>query len=570
MTFPADGKRRDAAKTGFFFDGRPENGIEGESIAAALTAAGHKALGTRADGTARGLHCGMGVCQECLVTVDGGSHVRACATALEPGMRVARFADGGEAAAAGPISEQSIPIRRPDILVVGGGPAGLAAARAAVLCGAEVSLIDERPELGGQYFKQPAKNHGPTADAQARKGRDLIAEVERQGVRVLREAALWGAFGPAELAVLAGGAQQVFAPSRLILATGAYERGVPVPGWTLPGYMTTGAAQTLLRAYGVAPGRRVLVAGNGPLNLQVAAELVAAGVTVAAVAEAAPRPGARHVPALAKAIASSPDLVRDGFGYLRRLIMAGVPIHYRHAVIAATGGDAVKSAVIARIDPSGLPMPGTQKEFAVDAVCVNYGFLPANEIARAIGCRHHYDAQASCLVPDRDGDGQSTKAGVYIAGDAAGMGGAHAALAQGFIAGCAAARSLGKAVPPAVEAELQASRARLRRHRSFQAALWRLFAAPRLTTQLAGAETVICRCEGVSLGQVRQAMDGGGASSLGAVKRQTRAGMGRCQGRYCGPLIAEMLSARDETSFAAPRPPIKPVPIAAIARKPAS
>ncbi len=577
MTFRVDGKCRKADEAGFHFDGHAAQGIEGESLAAALTAAGHKAFGHRADGSKRGIFCGMGVCQECLVAVDGGPGVRACATPLHDGMRIASFADDAEPmAAAAANADGPVPVQRPEILVVGGGPAGLAAARAAALCGADAALIDERPELGGQYFKQLAKAYkvagGAPLDEQARKGSELIAEVERRGVRVWRDATLWGAFGPAELAVVAGGAQQLFAPSRLILATGAYERGVPVPGWTLPGFMTTGAAQTLLRVYRVAPGRRVLIAGNGPLNLQVAAELAAAGVAVVAVVETARRPGPRQLPALARGWMASADLIRDGFRYVRSLSLAGVPIYHGHAVVAVAGKNGVEKATIAGIDRSGSPISGTRRDFDVDAVCVNHGFLPANEIARAIGCRHRYDKGNSCLTPERDADGLTTKPGVYIAGDAAGLGGARAALAQGFIAGCAAAQSLGKAMPAAVETELRASRAGLRRDHAFQTALWRLFAGPRLTTQFAGADTVVCRCEGVTLGQVGQAMSGG-AASLGAVKRQTRAGMGRCQGRYCGPLVAEMLAtagaaAPDELSFAAPRPPIKPVSIAAIARKP--
>lgn len=562
----------------FSFDGETLRGIDGETIAAALAGAGRAAFGRRRDGAPRGPFCGMGVCQECLVVVDGEQGRRACMTALAAGMRIESqpylaSAAGGAAAID---ARAETPALRPEILVIGGGPAGLSAARAAALCGAEVLLVDERPSLGGQYFKQLGKSlafiSGKPSDAQFAAGRALIAEVKRLGVRVLPETTVWGAFGPQEIALAGAEGQQIVGAATVILATGAYERGVPMPGWTLPGFMTTGAAQTLQRAYRVAPGRRVLIAGNGPLNFQVAADLAEGGIEVVAVVEAAARPGIGSLSALARATLASPDLMRDGFAYLRRLRRAGVEIIHGSAVIAAEGESRVAQATVARIDATGAAIPGTERRFDVDAVCAGYGFLPNNDIARALGCRNRYDTSKECLVPELDGDGMTTLAGVFVAGDGAGMGGARAAIEQGFIAGCAAARRLGKTVPASVEAELAQRRARLGKHRAFQAALWRLFRAPRLTTQLARADTLICRCESVTLQTIRDAL-ASGASALEAVKRQTRAGMGRCQGRYCGPLIAGLAAAAgggdlDELSFLAPRPPIKPVPIAAIAREP--
>ena len=249
-------------------------------------------------------------------------------------------------------------------------------------------------------------------DAQVRGGRALIDEVEGLGVRIWRDAAVWGAFSAQELAVTANGAEHTFAPERLILATGAYERGVPVSGWTLPGCMTTGAAQTLVRAYRVLPGRRVLVAGNGPLNLQLAAELVAAGVDVVAVVEAATRPGLRHAGALLRAVSVAPGLMRDGFRYLARLRRAGVPVVYASALVAAHGDARVDGCTIARIDAAGRPVPGTSTRVAVDTVCVGHGFLPSNEIARALGCRHVVRGDSGDLATVTDSAGLTSVPGV--------------------------------------------------------------------------------------------------------------------------------------------------------------
>ena len=584
MTIPPEKQQRDlriadpalrpAARIALSFDGTTLSAYQGETIAAALAANGIVDLGRRRDGAPRGLWCGMSVCQECIVNVDGRPSERACTTTVADAMVVT--AQGY--AAAVPVSaenhQRSSPAtHRPQVLVVGAGPAGLSAARAVALCGAAVTILDERAAPGGQYYKQIAKSQTVVdpdrTDAQVRGGRALIAEVEALGVRIWREATVWGAFGAQELAVTANGAEHVFAPERLILATGAYERGVPVPGWTLPGCMTTGAAQTLVRAYRVLPGRRVLVAGNGPLNLQLAAELVAAGVDVVAVVEAATRPGLRHAGALLRAVSVAPGLMRDGFRYLARLRRAGVPVVYASALVAAHGDARVDGCTIARIDAAGRPVPGTSTRFAVDTVCVGHGYLPSNEIARALGCRHVVRGDSGDLATVTDSAGLTSVPGVYAIGDAVALRGAHAALGQGFVTGCAVARSLGLSLPLPVAQERARRQRQLRLHGAFQQALWQLFAAPVLRNQLAAADTIVCRCEGVRCATIDGALQDG-AATLGAVKRRTRAGMGRCQGRYCESLVAAMLphepdAVRDELFNLAPRVPVKPVRIGDLA-----
>ena len=561
----------------FTFDGNPVRAYRGETIAAALAASGIVTFGRRRDGTPRGRWCGMGVCQECIVEVDGVPGVRACMAEVLPDavVKAQGYASTlpAEPAAAGSASASPAapPTHRPQVLVVGAGPGGLAAARAAALCGATVTVLDERATPGGQFFKQVAKSHSVVApehlDAQARAGRSLVAEVKALGVDVASNAAVWGAFGPQELAACIDGTQHVFAAERVVIATGVFERAVPLPGWLLPGCMTTGAAQTLLRAYRVVPGQRVLVAGNGPLNLQLAAELVAAGVEVVAVVEAAARPGLRTLSALARAVRNSPALIRDGLRYRMRLWRAGVPLHFGSAVVSVHGDGRVGSCTIARIDAEGRPIAGSSRRIEVDAVCMGHGFLPSNEIPRALGCRHAVRGPAETLSTVVDAEGMTSVPGVYVVGDVVELAGAHAARCQGFIAGCAVARSLDLAMPVAVVRERAAAARALRRHRAFQQALWRLFAAPVLRLQFAAPGTIACRCEGVSCAEIRAAIDAG-AATLGAVKRRTRAGMGRCQGRGCESLVAAMMpgAARDELSGLAPRAPVKPVRIADLLR----
>lgn len=529
----------------------------GQSLAAALTAAGITALRqTRCDSPGRGLFCGMGVCQDCLVVVDGEPNQRACMTQARAGQTVAwqPYPAAAAETLAGPAAEMP-PVETCDLLILGGGAAGLSAAIAARRCGLDVLLLDERAAAGGQYYKQPAPGLVATPlDAQAREGAALVAAAVESGARILRGVEAWGAFAADRIAIFDGQRTRMIAPAALIVATGAQEAGLPLPGWTLPGVMTVGAAQTLWRSYRVTPGRRVLVAGNGPLNLQVAGELAAAGCTVVAVAEAARMtdPGAA-----VGMLRTDPLLALRGVGLLWRLRRHGVPV-LRGAQLA--GVVQQDGALRATVQTGRGP-----KTFDVDAVLMGHGFLPANEVLRALGAAHDHDATRGHLVTRRDADGMTSVDGVYAVGDCAGLGGAPAAREEGIIAAFAAARRLGRDAPADL---LAAAHARLAGHRRFQAALWRLFAAPRPGIALADDTTLICRCEEVTKAEIAAVL-ADGAPSIGEVKRRTRCGMGRCQGRYCAPVLAAWLAEAqgrplDDLAMFAPQAPIKPVAIADI------
>ena len=313
----------------------------------------------------------------------------------------------------------------------------------------------------------------------------------------------------------------------------------------------------------------MVISGNGPLNVQLAAELTRAGVTIVALAELASAPGVRSTPHLAAMLGHAPDLLRDGLGYLRTLRRAGVSMLYGHSVVAASGSEGVARATVARIDGSGRPVPGTERVLDADAVCVGFGFLPSSDVARALGCQHRFDERRGHLVTVRDRLGRTTVEGVAVVGDGGGIGGARVAVAQGVLAGVDAARCLGAGESTGLAREARRAERTLRRQQGFQRALWALYDAPLLVDQLATDDTHICRCEEVTRATIHQAMDDG-VRSLGALKRVTRAGMGLCQGRYCAGIVAGMLPAHDgrgtdELDFFAPRAPFKPVRIGAVA-----
>ena len=570
------GIERAGAPIEILLDGRPVASLEAETVAAALTAAGHLALRKTVQGSPRGLYCGIGVCFDCRVTIDGRPGQRSCMTIVKPGMRIETSNQPATNVGATPVAQPRE--QHCAVLVLGAGPAGLAAANAASELGVEVVILDERPAAGGQYFKPLGESHrfrgGKPSDSQFNKGAELVKRVRSRGVRIFDQVTVWDAQarpggGVVVRAVDSAGSIS-WTADKLIVAAGAYERSWPVPGWTLPGVMTTGAAQTLARSYRVAPGTRVLIAGNGPLNFQVAADLSASGVRVVAVAEAA-QPvlfGARGAD-LAQLARTRPDLAWQGATYVAALRRRGVPLFYRHVLARVEGSGCAERAVIAALDTAGNVVGGSERQFEVGAVCTGYGFAPANEITRLIGCAHEIDSRdGTTLLAKRDRDMRTTIGDVFIAGDAGGIWGAHSALAQGAIAGTMAAKDLG-GTSANVSAALARARQRLERETRFQTALARVFSMPELADRLASDDTIACRCESVTFGAIRREIERGAVDGP-SIKRATRAGMGHCQGRYCSHTVARMLAARSgkplsEASFAHSQAPIKPVAIDAIA-----
>lgn len=492
-----------------------------------------------------------------------------------------------------------------DIVIVGAGPAGMAAAATLSELGLRATVLDDNPRCGGQIYKQSAWNEsgGAVADAASGpgatavsavrssaacdattdaprtreltpparreewsdsqdRGEQLRARFERAAanLEIVPRASVWGLFPPRTLAVSRDEGWELLEAGQLVLACGAYELVSPFPGWTLPGAFTPGGAQTLVKSQRVRPGERVFLGGSGPFLLVVAHTLLAAGVEVVGVAETARRRDiARRLPGLL----ADWRLLAQGRRYLSELRRAGVPIHWGHVVTAAKGDRRVAEVVFAPCDADGRPDRHRERRVAADTLCVGYGFVPRTELARLAGCRTIYDELVGGWAPEVDPALETSVEDVWVAGDCGGVAGAIAAELSGELVGLNVARRLGAIDANAWQRRAGKLNAELARVRRFGRALSRAYRPPQGLSALAQPDTVVCRCEEVTREEVEDAIRHGGLSGR-TLKVMTRLGMGPCQGRMCWPAAARLIAEKTgrlpaEIEPLGVRPPTVPV-----------
>lgn len=437
------------------------------------------------------------------------------------------------------------------VLIIGAGPAGLACAATLLeQSDLHVTIVDAGTGPGGQYWRQPAPALDPADPERLRpeslRGlhhdlgtfEDLRSRVEegRAAGRaiVLAEHHVWTA-GVVDGSHVVHAVDRSGGPGReravalrarhLVVATGAHDRSLPFPGWDLPGVMTAGGLQALLKSGDVTAGRRVAVGGTGPFLLPVAAGLADRGATVVGVFEAnTPTRWLREL----RAVAANRGKLGEGAGYAKALLRRRVPVHTRTMVVEAHGRDRVEAVTVARLDNAGRPRRDTLRRIEVDAVGVGWGFSPQLDLPVTLGCRLTTDASGASVV-EVDEWQRTSRPGVSAAGEACGVGGAALAVAEGHLS------AYGIVGDAAGAAEgVQRLRSEIERLRAFAAAMHRAHPVPAGWADLVRADTVVCRCEEVTAGAVRRAVTERGATDVRQVKQLTRAGMGWCQGRVCG------------------------------------
>jgi NADPH-dependent 2,4-dienoyl-CoA reductase/sulfur reductase-like enzyme len=415
--------------------------------------------------------------------------------------------------------------RQVDVLVVGAGPAGLAAATASAQRGREVVVLDDNPSAGGQIWRAGLKNAPQSASGELSERAKAIAAFEHSGATLLPGRRVVDAREPGTIQVLTEDHIESFTWRRLILTTGARERFLPFPGWTLPGVYGAGGLQALVKGGFSVRGKRIVIAGTGPLLLAVAAHLREDGATIVTVAEQA---SLGQMLPFAASLWKSPGKLMQGYRYKRTL--RSTPYRTGCWPVAANGKDALQSVT--------LTDGKHQWTVACDALACGFHLIPNTELAQLLGCNL---VDGFVDVNDRQ---KTSVGGIYCAGEPTGIAGLDAALVQGKIAGLAAAGVSD------IPAKLLARREREQR---FGNRLTHAFRLRHELKTLPNDETIVCRCEDVTFAQLKP------RSGWTDAKLHTRCGMGPCQGRICGGAVETLFGWR----AASVRPPLFPIPVAA-------
>jgi len=448
-----------------------------------------------------------------------------------------------------------------ELAIIGAGPAGMAAAVLAAELGLDAVLVDEQESPGGQVYRaieraEPDAPLGPDYRA----GRPLVAALRASRVDYRPGTNLWHLDPDGTLFLENAGRTETVTARRVLLATGAIERPVPIPGWTLPGVMTAGAAQTLLKTADLVPEGRVVLAGQGPLLYLLAAQLVRTGAPPAALLETAPLDNYLGAMRYLASLWPGRRQLFKGLRHVAAVKNAGVPIRRGVRGLRAVGPRRVERVV------------WEGGELAADYVFLHEGVIPNVQISLALQLRHEWDEAQLCWRPSLDPWGQTSLPNIAVAGDGGGISGAEAAALTGRLAVLDAAMWLGHIGEAERDRVARPIRAALDRERALRPFLDRLFRPARPVLVPVEDDVVACRCEEVSVGQIRRAARLG-ATGPNQLKAFTRCGMGPCQGRICGPVVAAILADAlgkpiAEIGTYRPRAPFKPITVGALADLP--
>jgi len=461
-----------------------------------------------------------------------------------------------------------------DFAVIGGGPAGMAAAVRASENGVGVVLIDERDSLGGQIFKQLGPGFKVTNPNELQVpphiGQALISKTEQSKITFFLKTTVLSIEDNDLMVASDSDHVSRITFRKLLIATGAYDRPVAFPGWTLPGVITAGSAQTLVKTQRVLPGSKIIFAGSGPVALAFPAQLAKLGANIVSVLEAGPAPTPINVVKLLSASLGNWDLIVDAMKYRSMLVRKRIPVRYRSIIVEAHGTSRVEAVTIAKVDRNWRIKQGTQQRIEVDTLCLGYGFLPSSELLRLVGCEFEYEESKGGQVIKSDQWGHTTVPNVYAVGDGSGVEGSYIAISRGNLVGISVSKELSHIGMDQANIQAKKFHSETRRRRAFQRALRSMFDVKVGIFELADDQTIICRCEIIRKREIDLVISS--TSDLSVVKAITRAGMGSCQGRNCQRQISAMVALRHGIDIAkvpqgTPRFPVKPVALGLIADK---
>jgi thioredoxin reductase len=456
-----------------------------------------------------------------------------------------------------------------DLAIVGAGPAGMAAAITAAQAGLTTVVLDEQPEPGGQIYRgiEQLAAHRPRhlqwlgADYTA--GLELAQAFRKATVDYTDSAQVWQVEAQTtgcRVFYRRHGAVGILAAKKVLIAPGAMERPMPVPGWTLPGVLTCGAAQTVFKAHGLAPQGRFVLAGNGPLLLLLAVQLLRAGIKPSAILETQlnRRAALPHLPAFLTAS----GYLGKGLALLREIKAAGIAFHKGVTQLAIKGDTQVREIE--------FTCQGKTQTESADHVFLHQGVVPNGNLAWSLNLAHQWDEAQRCFRPTLDTWGRSSAASILVAGDAGGIVGAKGAEAMGQLAALAAAADLGIISSAACHERARSTRAALDKQLAVRPFLDALYRPHQRWIAPPDDDTVVCRCEEVRAGEIRRLVTEQQCPGPNQMKAFVRCGMGPCQGRLCGLTTVEIMAECrgvpvSEIGYYRIRPPVKPVTVGDLA-----
>ena len=444
------------------------------------------------------------------------------------------------------------------LLIIGAGPAGLAAAVTASEKGVSCALLDEQAAPGGQIYRSVesvSKQREEILGSEYSRGKDLALAFRQCNAEYFPETKVWSLNGQKEVGVLYKDQSQIITADQILVASGAMERPVPFPGWTLPGVMQAGAGQILFKSAGVVPSDGVVLAGSGPLLLLLAWQYLHAGVDIKAILDVTPL--TNHLlalPKLPRALMAHHYLTK-GLAYQLDLKRAGVSNKIGVTNLRAEGDEQLEGVRFCQF--------GREQFIETDLLLTHFGVIPHVWLTQSAGCKHQWDSSQQCWRPEHDEWGGTSIEGILVAGDGAGINGARSAEHAGRLAGLQALYLLDVLSKAERDQQSINDRQWMKDERHIRPFLEAYFAIPQSMLATKDRDTIVCRCEEITAGQLRDAVENGHGDS-NQVKFLTRCGMGACQGRQCANAVAHIVAdaggqAVSVESHYRGRPPVSPI-----------
>ncbi len=549
-------------KIKFSFENKQYEAFEGETVASALTRNRIKNFRKDKNNGHRGIYCNMGICNECIVEINGNQSIKSCTVNIKENDTIFIQKYNAEL----PNISKSIQLKKKiveyDILIIGAGPGGIGASLSLDGSQNKVALIDEKQTIGGQYYKRLSNVFNiidkKKLDYQIKESLELQNKINKTNIDLFNGFKVWGIYKKNELEyeVCCSKENQDLRIicKKIIISSGSYEKPYFVEGWHLPNVLTTGGLQILTKSQKVSPGKNVIICGNGPLNFQLAEELIEAGIKVIAITESSKSPFTKPFSALFCLLLSPIIFLKGIKSYLKVLKSSTKIIHGSYLKKIEDNNE----TKIVSVDKNGEII----KFENVDVVSINYGFQPNNDIAKILGIDGHFDNKKNYFQIDKNIFNQTSDKNVFIIGEAARNAGAKISFYEGQLTGFLLNNNYKKILRylsfPLIIFNLL-------RSIIFQTFLWKIFNKNHTNTVSISKDTVFCRCEDIEYGEVLKYKNVPNVDA-GMIKRMTRVGMGRCQGRYCGvglnEIFKDKITSENHKQFSfAPQNPIKTVPL---------